>query len=648
MALDLTDSKRRQVFDRIDCLCEQRMRAITLRSHHLRVSDRMVRALKHLADLQGVKTPEALLSSMQAFQSVTSMATELQTNGGAESEGDDFRYLEGLYIIKASAISQILFIDILAQLYTKTQYYMDYWKHEEENPVHYAVTNIFWRFKQLHFLITNEAASNRRQPHTPLVPSLPPGSPLAHSSTFQSGSLLSNLGRQLAGCRPWEWPWRRNLTKWGRALSNPIQFQYLLRQCFSDVVRGNIHLLREVQRQVIEQLGHTFYLLSNLTTPDTHRAIANVTNASIVNVHEYLLRAQLSLAVVASQPTTFSGFEVPQGKRVLSVEEDLTITPGEAEQEAGMPLLMEVVQRTIDYRQSTLDVFEKVRPPRSRWWAHVVGGAWLTYRAVRWARHTSLTWTYVLDIVTSNVRAYFLDPVQEIFDTVFRSQAIPNLGEDVSASEFQALENMVTQYYHDKGSPLGDADRQRVRAELTRGDLGELNADYEACVRRPITSSLFGDMARLLLIQMQMQKVNITQLYIAMDDVMRKNELNFNVMAAMPATMLVLFGMYLYWTTRHFRATPVFREIRSGLRSTEVIFNRASGPSLHWFDQGLLLLEVAKMKALCPKLLNAELRRWFEEDLQEIEDAGLTCQQRLHTVQRMYRIYTFLKDEARR
>jgi len=642
MAMDVTGSKARQVFDHIDGFSEQRIRAITLQNHHAQVSDRTLCALKHLASLDAVKTPVALLESMLAFQGAFPAPLEAASNGGASDV--DFHYLEGLYLIRASALSQIFFIDMLALLYTRTQSYLDYWRYEEEHPVHYAITNIFWRTKQLHFLITNEAATtSRRRPQTPFSP--PDQQAVA---MWQPPVLLEGVVHRLRALRVWEWPWRKNLEKWSQALGNPVQFRYLLQQCFSDIVRGNVRLLDEIQRQVVEQLGHTYYLLANLTGPDTEKALGNVAKAGLHNVHEYLNSAQLSLGVVASQPTT-AGLGHTDGLRrkpLLSVQEDLTLTPKEEAQDAGLPLLITVVQQTLEYRQSVLDIFDKVRPSTSRFWAHTVLASWTIYRGVKWVRNTTLTAAYVWDVVATNAVTYFVEPVQEIMATLFRSQTLElQLGENTTASEAKALESMVLAYHRDHGAPLGDADLARIRSELSRGDLGTLTQDYEACVARPVRSAVFGDMARLLLIQMQLQKLNMTQLYVTMDDVLRKNELNFNIMAALPAGMLVIFGIYAYWTTRRFRAVPVYQRIRGGLREASMRINRASGPTLHWLDQGYLLLEMAKLKALAVQLPDVELRQWFLEDLQEIEDASMTCQQRLNVVERMHRVYPFLRHD---
>ena len=51
------------------------------------------------------------------------------------------------------------------------------------------------------------------------------------------------------------------------------------------------------------------------------------------------------------------------------------------------------------------------------------------------------------------------------------------------------------------------------------------------------------------------------------------------------------------------------------------------------------------MRVLAKKFPDKELQTWFLEDLHQVEDAGLTSEQRLHTVERMYRIYGFLKEQ---
>ena len=159
MSWNLGALKADKVSEHIDAICEQETRAISLRNHHSRataVSLKTAQALKQLSDVEKYKTPTELLASMQQFQSMLLMNAD--TNGIHSSHDEDhdtdFDYLKKLYIIKASATMQHLFIDTLTQLYQTTQQYLEFWNYENANPIHYAITHMFWRTKQLHQLIT--------------------------------------------------------------------------------------------------------------------------------------------------------------------------------------------------------------------------------------------------------------------------------------------------------------------------------------------------------------------------------------------------------------------------------------------------------------------------------------------------------------
>uniref|UniRef100_A0A7S4LBL3 Uncharacterized protein n=1 Tax=Eutreptiella gymnastica TaxID=73025 RepID=A0A7S4LBL3_9EUGL len=692
MSWNLGALKADKVSEHIDAICEQETRAISLRNHHSRataVSLKTAQALKQLSDVEKYKTPTELLASMQQFQSMLLMNAD--TNGIHSSHDEDhdtdFDYLKKLYIIKASATMQHLFIDTLTQLYQTTQQYLEFWNYENANPIHYAITHMFWRTKQLHQLITDEATAP--QPRFGAISRIvsAPSDDLWLADE-PPRSLMGRVRDTVRHLTNWRL-WKRNLYKWSIALSDPVRMKYLLWQSFG-VVRGNIQLLSVVQKQVVEQLGHTYHLLSSLTNAQDQADLHGMIHISNNTIHEYLADAQIRLHNASEKQRATFGFGDPSGPRrtpsggalaaaaAVGLSSSPTIPKGlpsfyvahkEAVQDPrrepvldemqvgsqgfdrvdpanDLKLLIKVVKQTVDYRKEALTIMDQLRPSNTRHWAHITAACWLMYRAVWWLRYTQVTPQWLLGFFQASFRAYLLEPLQDILAQLFETNLDSALGKDTYSSDAETLEQLVLQYHCDtRKEHLTDAEVARIKQQLANGDLGSLNDDYEKCVAQPIRAFLFGNIMRLLLIQMQLSKVQMTQLYMTMDDVMRKNQMSFSFMAAMPAAMAIAFSLSAYWSMRRYRYTPIYRKIRGGLRVVHVIFNRSTGPTLDWFDQGYLLLEVNKMRVLAKKFPDKELQTWFLEDLHQVEDAGLTSEQRLHTVERMYRIYGFLKEQ---
>ena len=57
-----------------------------------------------------------------------------------------------------------------------------------------------------------------------------------------------------------------------------------------------------------------------------------------------------------------------------------------------------------------------------------------------------------------------------------------------------------------------------------------------------VTSFLFGDMMRTLLIQIQKGKVDAESVMFALDKLIRANELNFQIFAAVPVIYCIGYG----------------------------------------------------------------------------------------------------------
>ena len=147
------------------------------------------------------------------------------------------------------------------------------------------------------------------------------------------------------------------------------------------------------------------------------------------------------------------------------------------------------------------------------------------------------------------------------------------------------------------------------------------NCKINVC-QGPTTSALCGRAVGCLLHQVQM-----TQLYMTMDDVMRKNQMSFSFMAAMPAAMAIAFSLSAYWSMRRYRYTPIYRKIRGGLRVVHVIFNRSTGPTLDWFDQVLDPMESPATLFNCLQAGRVQSRSNIRYPLQP--SATLHC--RLHS-----------------
>jgi nuclear-control-of-ATPase protein 2 len=215
-------------------------------------------------------------------------------------------------------------------------------------------------------------------------------------------------------------------------------------------------------------------------------------------------------------------------------------------------------------------------------------------------------------------------------------------------SSVHSLQNMMTDYAmeHYRLSPE-QIDHVRVQAQ--RGDLSLIMKEYEHEIKRPIRNVMFGDMARLMLVQLQKQKVDLERTLIAMDRLLRSNEINFELIALIPAVLVTLVMAYNVLTFQRVQDRQLFSHMQTLLLAIEKILNAnntRTREALSDESHGLVYLHTYRLRQLMQHkhhLLNVDAERYdFYDDLDEVDSEDLEIQQRLSTVQRMFRHYQFL------
>ena len=94
---------------------------------------------------------------------------------------------------------------------------------------------------------------------------------------------------------------------------------------------------------------------------------------------------------------------------------------------------------------------------------------------------------------------------------------------------------MVVQYHQDMSAePLDASDVAQIKSAVERSDLGRVSSDYVEFIRRPLVPLVKGLLPRLILIQVQQQKVDMDMLLDSTNDVLAQNDLVFRMFACIP------------------------------------------------------------------------------------------------------------------
>lgn len=267
------------------------------------------------------------------------------------------------------------------------------------------------------------------------------------------------------------------------------------------------------------------------------------------------------------------------------------------------------------------------------------------------------------------VADHLVDPIRNLYSFI-RYDAHDSLIDPASVriSE-QSLNNMVRDYCLEAGLPV----------PANKDALKPVMESYTQELRHPIYNVAFGHMARLMLIQVQKQKVDLERSLAAMDRLLRSNEVNFELLALIP--FAVLAGGVLYGAITRQRAEnrEIFDHIRRSLIHCERILNRTSADptalSMPPVQEGTLLIEYFQIRRLLYIQLQNHSRGrsfyrdedmqhqrhvtydqgyndgtaydLFVQDLQEVANipvatastayAPLTIQQRLNAIARIFR-----------
>ena len=192
-------------------------------------------------------------------------------------------------------------------------------------------------------------------------------------------------------------------------------------------------------------------------------------------------------------------------------------------------------------------------------------------------------------------------PLASVYREVFLSSYKTSMSPDSVHAEREALQRMVTDFTRETYRNASTEERRAAESQAARGDLAPVMQVYERQLRNPVVNMLAGDVIRALLIQVQKLKVDVEEEMVVVDALVRANELNLQVAAAVPGVLMVAVA-----ATAALRAgTRWWRSVRS----TEVDRFGSGGA---WWSMGMSARHTA-----------AERARWLLRDVERVLTGGV-------------------------
>uniref|UniRef100_A0A0A0KEX5 Protein DGS1, mitochondrial n=2 Tax=Cucumis sativus TaxID=3659 RepID=A0A0A0KEX5_CUCSA len=242
----------------------------------------------------------------------------------------------------------------------------------------------------------------------------------------------------------------------------------------------------------------------------------------------------------------------------------------------------------------------------------------------------------------------------ELFDTFRKRHKGVMEVQEVQLTAISLHRMLLAFSEHTKGQKFPDdaSDQEMLAIVMTR---------YEKELMHPIQNLLSGELARALLIQVQKLKLDIETAMLELDQILKANEINFAVLAALPAFFLSLLLLMLLrtWYKQDTRAEGKGRAARLQRRLLVVEVEKAIMQYQSFVDQGrvkdaecrfgLLLYSLGRLYHASEKHAKAT-GEWLHlrQDILDLGKPSLPTRDKLRITWRMERVYDCLLPALKR
>ena len=303
----------------------------------------------------------------------------------------------------------------------------------------------------------------------------------------------------------------------------------------------------------------------------------------------------------------------------------------------------------------------EIKCKQSKWLQKVITttilfGVFIKVRSIGTQNLWNMARTEGLETYHSLVR-FFHDHLEEPLWRIYRTIRFDerSIGIKASASNLEAernaLASMVIDYLSSTHpNQVDTAEKIAQIKELTKyGNVSMIIDDYASSVSSPIKEAMFGPLVQLVLIQVHKLKVDAEKSVVAMDQLMRANELNFQILALIPTVLFV--GSSFVWLFRWWRPKldpKIPLEIRSYFRDVAMVINTyntdddfslsneaSSINHVTYIDIGKLVFGISTIHNLAEDL-PSPTKQHILDDTAQLLDTHQNIPQKLEIVNRVY------------
>ena len=336
-----------------------------------------------------------------------------------------------------------------------------------------------------------------------------------------------------------------------RLRSNGSPSEYLLGSA-SDIVSVKLAVLTNMQHRLAAFLAevysevdkcregltessdkslHTLFVILNTVFPKLE---VSLTNASEGQTLPFTHDENSSQLIFERLPEV--DVESPQWSEALATD--------------AISLIYENLQKLDSFVSSQLSSHKKPRNMTIYWLPYTCGAIGLSACSLWLLRHSSLMGSSDMDNwiqdAKESVAGFWDEHVErpiisirdELFETFKRTDKRVMEREEVQLTE-ESLHRMLITFCEQtsKEKPAQDASLQELLEIVMKR--------YEKESMHPIQNLFSGELARAMLIQVQKLKLDLQEAMLELDQILKANEINFAILAALPAFGLLLLLLFL-------------------------------------------------------------------------------------------------------
>lgn len=245
---------------------------------------------------------------------------------------------------------------------------------------------------------------------------------------------------------------------------------------------------------------------------------------------------------------------------------------------------------------------------------------------------------------------HVVKPAKNILNIVIKHHTMSIFNPVELQTSKESLKVMLEDIGKDLNKNMSEEDLKILEEKAKNFETSIFSKQLENEIRKPLKSLITGNLLRMLLIQSHRLKLDVLRIMEELDTILKQNQINFDIMATIP--VIIFLGGMTYYVRNIYKqygiTTKAYSNIVKHLRDVERILNHSCARDhavaiIGAEDEGYLLMRLLQIEHWIEKAkISPYARKIFSQDLQDLYSPEYSVQQKMKTIERMYRTPAYL------